>query len=82
MNSNLNYTINLKFNQVRNKKWGQIVHKRDGNKSKFNIHKIFLAVLAALKSSKEGETEQAQNITKIIDDNDLIEIVTVEDIQT
>ena len=80
--------MSLNYNQLKEKitlktkNEGKLITKRNGNKSKYNIHKIFLAVLAALKSSKEGDTEQAQNITTIVDDTiSSIEIVTVEDIQ-
>ena len=82
MSSNLNYNQFKNSIKLETKNEGKLITKRDGNKSKFNIHKIFLAVLAALKSSKEGETEQAQNITKIIDDTlSYVENISVEDIQ-
>lgn len=82
MNSNLNYNQFKNSIKLETKNEGKLVTKRDGNKSKFNIHKIFLAILAALKSSKEGDTEQAQTITKIIDDTvSCIENISVEDIQ-
>jgi hypothetical protein len=53
--------MSLNYNQLKEKitlktkNEGKLITKRDGNKSKFNIHKIFLAVLAALKSSKRGK---------------------------
>ena len=82
MSSNLNYNQFKNSIKLETKNEGKLITKRDGNKSKFNIHKIFLAVLAALKSSKEGDTEQAQTITKIIDDTvSCIENISVEDIQ-
>ena len=82
MSSSLNYNQFKQSIQLTTKNEGKLITKRDGNKSKFNIHKIFLAVLAALKSSKEGDTEQAQNITKIVDDTiSSTENILVEDIQ-